>query len=611
MLSFDLDALFSEQAISTKRHCVGRIRFVLTVYTQWIRFNEMRRNEDRINLEDDRYREHIDILDLIDNGLPGTYRFENVLIDFNHILRDSDLLKWRDIDDGASWFESECSDPDCFILRRHQRPKDWYSLNGDNMDSLFFAENGDDGRRGVAVQQCLDSVHFYLEHRESIGIQQMAEGMPSDPESADNGLRPDVDLEALCKDRLAIALDREMLRRRDSGSGLGPLRNRGIGAEQFSKFVITNHWTAAPTVTLASSSDEKSVENTEEMLLEGLWSDEVGPHYFETDDCFIEQLGVELLVNGLDVHSLSNLRRFLQSEYFDTDSVIADLQGIGSESSSIRKLLDLPSWSDLHRVIADFVHLYRSKAHQHTVGFRFYYWPYFRENNAAFHQFPNRSLCDGNPGYVLSDWFVAPKYSSFKSEILSNPKSGFSRNDWAETMAKATMKWSAYRQDPHHRPLICGVGKDRNGRILAMKEAAATQWHTVYGVKAGHTATIPHLMALLFYSNYPAASRQFLASFRKTVWNETDFSLKQRHSSFAVQGRLLRELVECFGGTMSQCAVKLFYCGMDCRLALKSTAFNYHGPLSTTSGLLCLFAVLFVVRTPCLWSATFRRGFWF
>ena len=88
----------------------------------------------------------------------------------------------------------------------------------------------------------------------------------------------------------------------------------------------------------------------------------------------------------------------------------------------------------------------------------------------------------------------------------------------------------------------------------------------------------------LLSTNYSKACYEFSASFRKIVWNETDRSLKRRHAAFWWQAKLLRELVEVFGSVMSQCAVNVFYHGINTDLTFQSTSFKICGPLSTTSG---------------------------
>ena len=178
-----------------------------------------------------------------------------------------------------------------------------------------------------------------------------------------------------------------------------------------------------------------------------------------------------------------------------------------------------------------------------------------------------------NTGYKLCEWYLPQRFSSFKEEILKNPKSGLSASDWTETMRKAATKYKAYKTDADSRPMMCKW----------------PFWQRLYGIKKGAEVTVQHLMSLLFYTNFSRASYEFSASFRRIVWNETDASLKRRHSFFAIQGRLLRELVECFGTTMSKCpGVKVFYHGIASDMVFESTSFCVHGPMSTTDGLFAL-----------------------
>ena len=193
-------------------------------------------------------------------------------------------------------------------------------------------------------------------------------------------------------------------------------------------------------------------------------------------------------------------------------------------------------------------------------------------------------LIEQNPGYKLCDWFVGPKYKDFKTEIVSNPLSGLSRRDWEVTLQKATLKLAAYIEDRKRRPLVCGWMVQLDGQSGYTK--TANKWQKLYGIKKGAKVTVAHIMALLFYTNYTVASYEFSASFRRAFWNETDGALKLRHSAFVHQARLLRELVEAFGCAMSECAVPVFYHGVNADLIFEGTNFFLHGPLSTTSGLL-------------------------
>ncbi len=75
--------------------------------------------------------------------------------------------------------------------------------------------------------------------------------------------------------------------------------------------------------------------------------------------------------------------------------------------------------------------------------------------------------------------------------------------------------------------------------------------------------TVAHLIAALVFSNWDLIQRQFRQTFFKTSPDESDHSLKQRHSNFCHLSRLLRELVEQHG------VRKYFY--------TESTPSFYHG----------------------------------
>ena len=580
MSAYDLDAMFSENAISGKTHCANRVRFVVNVYLKWIRFTKS------LNEEDD----GIDINDLMENELPGKYSFIDLQVDFGRILRNNDLLKV----DGDTVIDSECKESDEFIVRRHERPKDWYSRNGDKMDSLFFMSvNEDETRRSVVVQQCLDSVHHYIEHRETMDMEKVMESMDSvDIQSATKGDDGDIDAESLLHDHLVVALDREMNEREASGRYRG--RNRGIDTEKFNKFMITNTYHSTNNMVNQSvpmdvnnENDTESKEDTEVIAKPAPKQEPEAEEEIECEDCFVEQLLKELHLHGVNNKTIIKLHRFIIDQHFDTDTLVADCSSNQDgdkkdfETSSIRRLLSISKNIDINRVIDEFIFHYRSKTEEYSAGFRFFYWTFYKNNEAEYVPVWN-TVNDHNPGYKLKDWYIECKWGSFKEEILSNPKSGFSMRDWTETMTKAKMKLTAYRRNRNNRALRCRY--DWWKTHYKNKE---------YGIDIDDTATISHLMAMLFYTNYSKACYEFSASFRKIFWNETDKSLKRRHSGFAHQGRLLRELVECFGEWMRRFGIRTFYHGINSDLLFKSTTFKLHGPLSTTSGLF-LYLSLFL-----------------
>merc|ERR550532_2493288 len=304
--AYDLDTIFSTQCIGGEAHCVDRVRFVVRVYLKWIRFTKSLNGA----MSDD---DGIDIVDLIDNELPGKYSFIDFQVDFGRILKNNDLLKME----SDTVLDAECTESDSFILRRHQRPKDWYSRNGDKMDSLFFTVNEDEARRSVVVQQCLDSVHHYLEHRETIDIEKVVESMDSvDAQSADKGEDDDIDIDSLLHDHLVDAVDRQINERRASGRYRG--RNRGIETEKFNKFLITNSYHSTKNTLPQSEPISMDNESKEDIDSDIEPKQEPEPQQkqgaeeeIQCEDCFVEQLFNELLLHGLAVETVLKLRAFL------------------------------------------------------------------------------------------------------------------------------------------------------------------------------------------------------------------------------------------------------------------------------------------------------------
>ncbi len=120
-------------------------------------------------------------------------------------------------------------------------------------------------------------------------------------------------------------------------------------------------------------------------------------------------------------------------------------------------------------------------------------------------------------------------------------------------------------------------------------------WYKLYGIKENSFITIPHLMSLLFYTNYTKKSYNFSASFRRSSWNEPDALWKARHCCFANWARLLRETIECYGSHMKYCGADIFYHGLGKEFIFKGTTFKAFGPISTTTGFV-LYLYLFLLN---------------
>merc|ERR1712079_677697 len=101
---------------------------------------------------------------IIENELSRNYQFVDFQVDSLRILKNEVAISQN----------VECDAPSCFVSRRHHRPK--ANRNGVEMDSLFFVDDkeDDDGRRGVVVQQTLDSLHQFLCHRVHVDLNYLA-----------------------------------------------------------------------------------------------------------------------------------------------------------------------------------------------------------------------------------------------------------------------------------------------------------------------------------------------------------------------------------------------------------------------------------------------------
>ena len=73
-------------------------------------------------------------------------------------------------DDKHNWQKDQtdiCEAASCFILRRNERDKIYYTVNGTKRNKLYFIDNNVDADvevNNIALQQILDSLHCYVYH---------------------------------------------------------------------------------------------------------------------------------------------------------------------------------------------------------------------------------------------------------------------------------------------------------------------------------------------------------------------------------------------------------------------------------------------------------------
>lgn len=222
--------LFGSTGHKDKDVVVQRTKMVLNIYYQWIESKRNNKNN----------AENISIYDLI-NSLAPDYSFSHFLNDFKFVMENKHILGYdndKNIDDADNDGDDiPCDVNTCFIINRHERPKQYYSMNGDKMNKLFFSSDNNkhsDGSRvrSIVAQQCLDTAHCFVYHTMRIN---MAKLIKSDEDSKLDNV-DDIDIDTLCYDQIVDAFHKLTNKTRKTSRRY---RNSSRNAKN-SKFITTN-----------------------------------------------------------------------------------------------------------------------------------------------------------------------------------------------------------------------------------------------------------------------------------------------------------------------------------------------------------------------------------
>ena len=63
--------------------------------------------------------------------------------------------------------------------------------------------------------------------------------------------------------------------------------------------------------------------------------------------------------------------------------------------------------------------------------------------NILFEYKGGQPAVEGNPGYLISDWYIPPKYEDLKDELLYNKLMVFSLQQFEDIQEQATLKLSS------------------------------------------------------------------------------------------------------------------------------------------------------------------------
>ena len=557
---YNLSVLFAETNINKSNKCLERVKCILHIYKAWI---ESFKNKTESN---------INIYDLLNYSLCSHYGFCDFLIDFKYVINNRELLGFENERKESKDNERDmCDVNECFIITRHERAKDYYSRNSNQNKQLFFAAkesmfDTEAMQKYICAQQCLDSAHCFVYHCLRIDISALQS-------NNNNNNQNSTDMSELCKDEIVEKLNNlTKTIRANSNRFRDPNRNT-----QFSKFMTTNTYKKTDLLLSQESNTEMDTKAV----------------------CFVDSILSELLYHKMESKSYNSFSEMITNEEFDTDSIEQDLNNDTSQSNikdfmhtNIRNSNDT---NIIRKICETKLILYKNAINQYQSGFRFFYWAFYKNNtntsNVIYTDSKGSTNFEENIGYTLGFWYIPNVSETFKEEILNNKTAPFTIDEWNETLFKAKMKYESWLKKPDWK-LLCGWAKvDENGNDLFLR--SGNRWSQWYGISEGDPITISHLMSLLFYTNFTMQSYEFSASFRRICWNETDESMKKRHSQFHFWAKLLRETVEVFGRPMARSPEKIYYHGIGKELLFQSTDFKIFGPFSTTSRL-CVFLCVFL-----------------
>eukprot|EP01083_Nonionella_stella_P098174 276002_1 len=212
------------------------------------------------------------------------------------------------------------------------------------------------------------------------------------------------------------------------------------------------------------------------------------------------------------------------------------------------------------------------KGNEYSFGYRFFYWDYYKNNHeccdpahwgADNECIPTRVA---NKDSTLCDWYINPKYSSFRQEMLDNDINTISNHQWVLDLNKA----KKHKQATYFKRMYCG-------------RSVSAEY---YDLKWFAGITEQHILSVMLYCNHDILQNEFTKTFRHISTDESDEELKKRHSNFYWWARYLRESVECFGmkwhpssdfkGSLT------VYHGVVGQLVLPSLFACAKGPMSTT-----------------------------
>ena len=572
---------------------------------------------DRIKYIDSIYRLFIDsqqemkdisFYDALNNGLGDVYNANTLLQDFNHVIKNKDILQKAEQQLAMTEHNDSniCSAISCLSVTRNYRERNVSGRGGvDTMTKLYGVSHSDKESRlnDIIIADILDTIHIELYHTMRILPNEITK-KEEEIEQEEQKVNEDADDDSLY-DRYCDAVSRIIrIKSKSSRFDRGDIDRYGSGGNN--KFMTVANEEVIPDRSATSVHNDKNQDSDNKTALAAYQSEVYGNQKLsmklqrdevKTKDAEAETMlnavfdEVECELNG-NVEAYESLFdaliRYIIDEQFDSDAFCLDLyENDKGKSSNIIAYLKQRTITNISvaATVELISNICNSMAYnvnifavEYQPGFRYFYWDHYKglniEENRVYETDTDNWAHESNAGYLISDWYIEPKWVSLKEEATNNAVAPYTTKEFELTWNKAKMKLDSYQSDPTHKSLACGE----------------TFWHRLYGIAEGDVPTTEHICALLMYTNFTKNCTSFGGTFRRRTGYETNRKLRQRHSEVANQGRLLRELIEGYGQSMDKDRfpeydyINTFYHGINKSMVFQSTVMHLCGPVSTSIG---------------------------
>eukprot|EP01084_Bolivina_argentea_P279156 477211_1 len=254
--------------------------------------------------------------------------------------------------------------------------------------------------------------------------------------------------------------------------------------------------------------------------------------------------------------------QMLNEQEYDSDAIDQDINfNDNGENSNIRWTMKSVQYNIIKK------YLYQSKLSEKTfsVGYRFYYWEYYRRKN----EFNSTKMQNQNDhlGYKPFELFVEAKYDNLKDEIYGNNIKTLHSYQLKISIHKATK----YFHSEKSRKIQSGVRGEEEYK---------------YNIKRETPISVSHLLSICLYCDWNELCTAFSSTFRKIKPYEPISEVMARNREFANFSRILRETVEIFGCADFSLDGRIvkgpFYCGISHQMVLPEISMRLNGPTSTS-----------------------------